>query len=210
MNKVYFTKVFKGYSPEEVEAFIIKLNSDMQQKQQEFAAETKKLSGEIAELKKRFEDTIAENENLAKANRALTEEKQSLLTELKELSEAKTPAAPIQTEARPVARETGSGEDYKKLCEQMGERILVADMRAEEIIKEAKYQAEALLAKARADADGEIQRLVTEAKRRVDSAYRAVEELEKKQIFIAAGLEQARKHISDILAEAESLASAVK
>ncbi|PKM63074.1 MAG: hypothetical protein CVU97_01970 [Firmicutes bacterium HGW-Firmicutes-21] len=198
MNKIYFTKVFKGYSPDEVEAFIIKLNTELQQKQQDFATETRKLSGEIIEIKQRFEETIAINERLTEEVQRLNAERQNFIEQQKPSVEKIT--APVE----PIIRTEENG-DYKKLCERMGERLLVADVRAEEIVKTAQREAKDILAKATDEAGEEINRLVEEASKRAESVYKAIDEYEKKQVFINAGLEQARKHIYEAIAEVEAL-----
>ena len=268
MNKIYFSKVFKGYSPEEVEAFIIKLNTDFQQKQQEFAAETKRLNNEIEEQKLRFEETlsanerlvienrelVAANEQLAQANHALdelvkqlNEEKQNLLKEIKvledkkisELSAAVAPeernefgkfvedvlVIPEETVAQKnapeenmpqesaseveapevVSAESFKSEDYRRLCEQMGEKLLIADKRAQEIINEARVEADKILENAIEGANVEVKKLIAEAKSKAETVKNIVDEYEKKQVFISAGLEQARKHISEAIGEVEAL-----
>lgn len=212
MNKVYFTKVFKGYSPEEVEAFIIKLNSDIQQKQQDFAAETKRLNSDLNELRNRFEDTISANDRLEKENEQLNSEKQELIDKIKCLSEEKkAPLSDKETsEDKPSGEDSKFSYEYKKLCEQMGERLLVADMRADEIVQEAQRKANKILAKAADTADEEIQKLIDRANTRMRNIYKAIEEYEKKQVSISSGLEQARKYITDAIGEVEALISADK
>lgn len=247
MNKIYFSKVFKGYSPEEVEAFIIKLNTDFQQKQQEFAAESKRLNNEIAEIKQRFEETLATNERLVSENKELvsaneklleenqelenqvkqlTEEKQELLNQLKAYeerpAEPDAPSAPVAlSEAENSAEEVADfqeekqqaatnpeslkSDEYRRLCEQMGEKLLIADKRAQEIINEARLEANKIVENAIEDANVEVRKLIVEAKHRAETVYAVINEYEKKQVFISAGLEQARKHISDAVSEVEAL-----
>lgn len=216
MNKIYFTKVFKGYSPEEVEAFIIKLNNDFQQKQQEFAAETKRLNNENEELKRRFEETQSENERLTQEKNALeelikqlTQEKQELLDRIQALQGKMERAAASEPEAveapEPAARqceppaedhtEDYKSEEYRRLCEQMGEKLLIADKRAQEIINEAREEANRIIETAVSEANAEVKKLIAEAKQKAETVYRMISEYEKKQTVISAGLEQAHKQI---------------
>lgn len=215
MNKIYFNKVFKGYSPEEVEAFIIKLNNDLQQKQQEFTDNIKRLNSENAEMKNHYEETLSLNDKLIEENRNLTIEKQTLQNEINKLSAEKN-EAPVRIVEAPVALSLPMNDDdesklrYRQLCEQMGEKLLVADTRAEEIINRAQSDAEQILAKARASADDEIIRLIAEANKRAGSIYKIIAEYEKKQLYISAGLDQIRKHVADSIGEVEALISAEK
>jgi cell division septum initiation protein DivIVA len=243
MNKIYFSKVFKGYSPEEVEAFIIKLNTDFQQKQQECAAEAKRLNNEIEEIKQRFEETLSTNERLVGENkeltaanekllqenqelenqvRQLTQEKQNLLNDINSsveekpfepgvLFEADTEIEddlteditelPAEKPQNTLKTESLKSEDYRRLCEQMGEKLLIADKRAQEIINEAKQEAERIVENAIGEANIEVRKLIAEAKNRAEIIYSIFSEYEKKQVFISAGLEQARKHISEAISE---------
>lgn len=245
MNKIYFSKVFKGYSPEEVEAFIVKLNTDFQQKQQEFAAESKRLSNENEELKRRFEETLSANERLVSENRELTaanekllqeksaleeqisiltKEKQELLDKIqalqkhKELAAAPVPESVEKSELNTkndAAREEMKpdfykSEEYRRLCEQMGEKLLIADKRAQEIISEAREEANKILENAVSEANIEVKKLIAEAKRRAETVNIIINEYEKKQVFISAGLEQARKHISEAISEVEALIASKK
>lgn len=253
MNKIYFSKVFKGYSPEEVEAFIIKLNTDFQQKQQEFAAETKRLNNEIEETKLRFEETLSANERLVSENKELvaaneqlsqanqeldelvkklSEEKQNLLEEIKALEERKcaepsvTNAPEAETdpekyteeilvlpeEKAPEAAvaESIKSDDYRRLCEQMGEKLLIADKRAQEIINEARQEASNIIENAVEGANIEVKKLIAEAKNRAETVNSLIDEYEKKQVFISAGLEQARKHITEAIGEVEALIASKK
>jgi len=200
-NKIYFTKVFKGYSPDEVESFIIKLNSEFQQKQQDFEAQTKRFNNEIAELKQRFEETIASNEKLSAENKQLKQDYAKIIEE-------KRSAAPTVSTPEKKNDAGDDGRDYKRLCEQMGEKLLVAEMRADEIIKQAQRKADDVLDHSSEKAAQEIQRVIEEAKKRAEGIYKSIESYEKKQVFISAGLDQARKHISDAISEVESLISA--
>lgn len=254
MNKIYFTKVFKGYSPEEVEAFIMKLNTDFQQKQQEFSAEAKRLNNEIEEIKQRFEVTLSANERLVGENKELTEanerllqEKQSLEEQVKQLTEEKQnllnelrsseqaePSVVFEPEAEnaeeeavaqeeepevampeaakpePVKTESLKSEEYRKLCEQMGEKLLIADKRAQEIINEAREEAARIVESAIDEANIEVRRLISEAKNRAETVNVVISEYEKKQVFISAGLEQARKHITEAIGEVEALIASKK
>lgn len=214
LNKIYFTKVFKGYNPEEVEAFIIKLNNDLQQKQMEFTDATKRLNSELNEIKKHFEETISKHEKLTDENHDLIIEKQNLQNEIKKLS-AEINERPVEKiiiekiEQKPEVIYSDENKiHYKQLCEQMGEKLFFADMRADEIIKKAQHEANLILAKAESDAGLEILRLVAEANKRSESIFKVISEYEKKQVFISAGLDQARKHITDAIGEVEALISA--
>lgn len=206
MNKIYFTKVFKGYSPEEVEDFIIKLNNDLQQKQMEFSDVTKRLNSELTELQKHFEETISKNEKLVEENRNLNIEKQSLQNEIEKNNTEKPEFSKVQ----PMEESNENKLHYKQLCEQLGEKMLIADMRADEIIKNAQQEASTIIAKAEVDAGEEISCLVAAANKRTEVIYKIIEEYEKKQVFINAGLDQARKHITDAIGEVETLISTNK
>ncbi|HAN20754.1 MAG TPA: hypothetical protein DCP51_03635 [Clostridiales bacterium] len=206
MNKIYFSKVFKGYSPEEVEAFIIKLNNDLHQKQQEFSDTTKRLNSELSELKKHFDEVISQKEVLTEENRTLCIEKQNLQNEIKRLSAEKTERPVVQA----VIETDINKMNYKQLCEQLGEKMLIADLRADEIIKNAKQEANVILFKAESNAGDEINRLVAEANKRIELVYNAIDEFGKKHIFINAGLDQVQKYISDAIREVEALISTNK
>jgi len=208
LNKIYFTKVFKGYSPEEVEAFIIKLNNDLQQKQQEFSDVTKRLNSEIVEMKKHFDEALLENEKLKEENRNLSIEKQNLQNDIKIIPEVKK-EIPVKIAEYSVVQSEGEESKlrYKQLCEQMGERLLVADIRADEIIKKAQNEAEEIITHAQTDAGEVIKSLVAGANKRAESIYKIIDEYEKKQIYISAGLDQVRKHITDSIGEVEALIS---
>lgn len=214
MNKIYFSKVFKGYKPEEVESFILKLNSDFQQKQRNFAAESKRLSSEIAQLKQSLEEKTAENNKLIAQNRELKNENQRLSTMENRQKEQPDNTISLSKEEEPSAGpEEAKPEDqneYKKACAQIGERILIADKRAEEIVKEAKAEADRILAKAEESADEEIKRIIDKANGRIHAIYKTIAEFEKNQLCISAGLEQARKHITDTINEVEALKSSAK
>lgn len=213
MNKIYFNKVFKGYSPEEVEAFIIKLNNDLQQKQQEFTDVTKRLNSENAEMKKHYDETLSANERLLEENRNLGIEKHNLQNEIMKLSaeKAEAPVRIIEVPVAPIVPVQTTSEDeeskqrYKHFCEQMGEKLLIADARAEEIIKKAQSEAYEIMTKAKSNADQDIKVLVADAFKRAGNIYKMIEEYEKKQQSIGEGLEQIRKHISDSIGEVQAL-----
>ena len=215
MNKIYFNKVFKGYSPEEVEAFIIKLNSDIQQKQVEYSDTVKRLNSEKDEITRKYEESLSQLEKLTFEISNLETDKHNLQKEIDRLSaqpdkpEEKTPAPEVSSaDAGETDGDKESQLKYKQLCEQMGEKLLIADVRSQEIIQKAKAEAQEILAKAKTEADNEIMRLVAEADKRAGSIYRMISEYEKKQVFISAGLDQVRKQIAESICAVEALLSA--
>lgn len=196
-NSVYFNKVFKGYSPDEVESFIKKLNSDYIKKQQENYSKIKLLNTESEQLRRELEEALFENKDI----KNLLVEKERVILELTEsLDRAKA-----ELTSRP--KQIIANGQEQSVNRQTQQQILTAEAKAEEIISEAKRKAEEIVAKEREKATRDIKKLTAETKRRSQVVLNNIETFEKKQSAINAGLEHAKKHLGESIKDLDALSN---
>jgi cell division septum initiation protein DivIVA len=65
---------------------------------------------------------------------------------------------------------------YQRLCADMGEKLLLAEVKASEIIDEANAKAEKIIADARLDANKEVEEILEDAKLSSEGIKKAVSE----------------------------------
>lgn len=125
-----------------------------------------------------------------------------------ELSEMRSTA-----EATAKAHEESLAEkqlEYDKLCAEIGEKMVVADKRAAEIIKNAEKEANLTISLAkqngeneakviRTRAEEEANRLIDETKRKCESLTAAAEEFRQRQSEMAQSISETEKRFGDAL-----------
>ncbi len=177
LAETYFKKRFRGYDPEQVDAFIISLSDTYDRNESDFnedlrnaEAENARLREEIAEMREYIEDLAANHEaTLAKKQ-----------------------------------------EEYDILYAQIGEKMVVADSRAEEIVRSAEKEANLIIAEAqqkgeaeakaiRQSAEEEAKNLIDETRRKCADISAAAEEFRMKQEEMNRSMSETEKRFGDAL-----------
>ena len=130
MAETYFKKTFKGYNPEQVDAFIISLSDN-------------------------YENNLKEHDS---ALRAAEAENARLLEEIAELTN--TIEANAQNYEEQLAKKQ---EEYDRLYAEIGEKMVIADTRAAEIVKNAEKEAAFIIAEARINSENEAKAMREQA-----------------------------------------------
>ena len=179
LAETYFKKRFRGYDPEQVDAFIISLSDTYNRNEENYnedlrnaESENSRLREEIAEMRKYIEELAATHEaNLAKKQ-----------------------------------------EEYDILYAQIGEKMVVADSRAEEIVRSAEKEANLIIAEARQkgeneaktireNAEAEAKSLIEETQRKCSDISAAAEEFRMKQEEMNKSMSETEKRFGDALSK---------
>jgi cell division initiation protein len=156
LAETYFKKTFKGYNPEQVDAFIISLSDN-------------------------YENNLKEHDS---ALRAAEAENARLLEEIAELNmtiESNT--------ANYEAQLAKKQEDYDRLYAEIGEKMVIADTRAAEIVKNAEKEAAFIIAEARINSENEAKAMREQAEA---EASRLIESTRSQCAEISAKAEEFR------------------
>ncbi len=79
-----------------------------------------------------------------------------------------------------------SKKKYEKLCTDMGEKLLLAEVKASEVIEEANKKAEKIIADARINANEQVESILADAKLSSEGIKKAAEEYSAKEREIMA------------------------
>ena len=179
LAETYFSKSFRGYNPEQVDAFIISLSDSYdanlkasEEKLRVAEADKAKLRDEISELRRYVEETAARHE-------------EELLRKQ---------------------------EEYDRLYSQIGEKMVIADTRAAEIIKNAEKEAAFIVSEARqsleeeartikANAEAEASKLIEETRAKCADISARAEEFRLKQDEVNRTILETEKQFDDALAK---------
>lgn len=153
-----FTEAKKGYDKEEVNNFIKQINEANEAKLAEKDEKIKSLENEIKRLTKKCEAVKNDSKE--------EDSKESKIESDENLEAAK--------------------KKYEKLCTDMGEKLLLAEVKASEVIEEAEKKAEKIVADARIDANDQIEKILEDAKASCDGIKKAVSEYSAKEREILA------------------------
>ena len=168
-ERAYFSKVFKGYDPDEVNAFLVKLNDEFAQKEQAWEQAKKELEDRLAAAEREIADLRARQAG-ASAPAALEEKRR----------------------------------EYEALCADVGARMMQADKRAEEIIKNAGREASLVTLRATEEARADAKRLLDETRAGCAAIDAAVTAFRAQQDEIEQTLRRAEALVVDAVAALES------
>ena len=101
-------------------------------------------------------------------------------------------------------------KEYDALCAEIGEKMVIADKRAADIIKSAEKEAELILTDARRSseneakairmrAEGEAQKLIEDTRRRCDTLSAAAEEFRARQNEMSMSMRETENRFADAL-----------
>ncbi len=177
MTETYFRKIFKGYDPAQVDAFIIALSDTYEKCEKDLEEEKRALEIENQKLSAKIEELQAQMEEMAK------EHEQALLEKQKE---------------------------YEALYAKIGERMLRADQRADDIIKTAETEASDLVEQARQSSEYEARntrkqaeeqaaKLIDATRKRCDSLSAAAEEFRMRQYEMNKSMFETEKRFESAL-----------
>lgn len=135
---------------------------------------------------------------LLELNRSFAEKEAALQDQIKQLSDSlaevkKSLECCEQQKAETIESYTAQLQEKEKECAAMhasiGQRMMAADSRAEDILSEAQKQADDLLREARARAACEAERIVTETKQRCEVIGAAAAEFSFRMNAIASEMQ---------------------
>ncbi len=160
----------------------------------------------VDEFITQLSDTYASNtKSLEEQIKALQSENQQLKSELTEARAQAEEAA----EAHRVELESVQTV-YDALCAEIGEKMVTADKRAAEIVKNAEKEAELVSTTARqkgeneakairAQAEEEAARMIEETRRKCEGLFAAAEEFRKRQDEMSRSMTETEKRFGDAL-----------
>lgn len=177
LAETYFKKIFKGYDPAQVDAFIISLSDKYEECEKDFAEQKRALEIENEKLRGKIQELEAQLEEAAK------EHEQALIEKQKE---------------------------YDALCAQIGERMIRADQRADDIIKTAETEASDLVEQARQaseyearttrkQAEEEAAKIIDATRKKCDSLSAAAEEFRMRQYEMSKSMSETEKRFESAL-----------
>lgn len=137
--------------------------------------------------------------------RTLESENQKLLEQIEELK-----AQAIEAEKEFEAKLLEKQKEYDALCAQIGERMIRADQRADDIIKTAENEATGLVEQARQtseyearntrrQAEEEATKIINETRRKCDSLSAAAEEFRMRQYEMSRSMSETEKRFESAL-----------
>lgn len=179
MAVAYFNKSLKGYNTAEVDAFIINLVKDSEEKLKEMSEEARLLRGQINDKSSEIEGLRAETERLCADY------------------EARLAASDAQYQALCAKL----GEKLHTADERASAIISDAESKRDAILAEAETQRENILSEAKLKAEADSRAMLAETKNRLTALERAAEDFTRRQQDIAAGLEQAKRSIQEGLSD---------
>lgn len=155
---VYFRTSLGGFNREDVNGYIEKLNAEFAERERAAKRKTDALESKIAELEgvraeletalaraATLEEEAKARENLVAEQLSRIEEQNRLIESLRrESSEAKNRAEGLDERLASLSDAIAKSEKYDDVSAQIGEIILSAQSTAEDIIENAKREADAL------------------------------------------------------------------
>lgn len=153
-------------------------------------------------------DTYEQNEKeLADGIRMLEAENEKLRNEIAELREFAENSA-LEHEAEIQKKHL----EYEALCAEVGEKMIVADKRAAEIIKNAEKEARLILTQARQSSDNEARairaraeedaaRLISETQAKCESISKAAEEFRERQNEMQRSIAETETRFASVLSK---------
>ncbi len=153
-------------------------------------------------------DKYAENEKeMSERIHALESENESLLNELSEMRSLAEQTAK-EHEAELVEKQA----EYDALCAEIGEKMVVADKRAAEIIKNAEKEAALILTRARQSGENEARvirtraeeeatKMIDDTRKRCESLSAAAEEFRIRQSEMNRSMSETEKRFGDALSK---------
>ncbi len=108
--------------------------------------------------------------------------------EIKRLSKRAESASKVEKEIAPMEDEDleASKKKYERLCADMGEKLLLAEVKASEIVDEAKEKGEKIIADARIEANKQVEAILKDASLSADGIKKAAAEYMAKEREIMA------------------------
>lgn len=161
---------------------------------------------EVDEFIVALSDRYTQNENeLTDRLRAAEAENERLKSEISELR-----AENDQSERDHAAELIEKQKEYDILCAEIGEKMVLADKRAADIIKNAEKEAELILTDARRSseneakairmrAEGEAQKLIDDTKRKCESVSAAADEFRARQNEMNQSIRETESRFADAL-----------
>ncbi len=111
----------------------------------------------------------AHEATLAEKNKRIKE----LEDEVRKLSQnASAPAAPVEAPAGEDLEEIK--KKYERLCADMGEKLLLAEVKASEVIDEANKKADLIIAEARIKANDQVAAILEDAEKSSEGIKKAI------------------------------------
>ena len=161
---------------------------------------------EVDEFIISLSDKYSQNENeLISKLRAAEVENERLKNEIAQLR-----ATNDQNERDYAAELVAKQKEYDVLCAEIGEKMVLADKRASDIIKSAEKEAELILTNARRSseteakairmrAEGEATKLIEDTKRKCESVSAAAEEFRARQNEMNQSIRETESRFADAL-----------
>lgn len=161
---------------------------------------------EVDEFIVSLSDKYSQNENeLTDKLRAAEVENERLKNEIAQLR-----AANDQNERDHAAELVAKQKEYEVLCAEIGEKMVLADKRASEIIKSAEKEAELIVTNARRSseteakairlrAEGEATKLIEDTKRKCESVSAAADEFRARQNEMNQSIRETETRFADAL-----------
>ncbi len=164
--------------------------------------DTKQVDEFIISLSDKYEEN---EKQLSEEIRALKAENESLRDEISQLNQDAEAAEEAHLSALDEKQ-----KEYDALCAEIGERMVVADKRAEEIIKNAEKEASLILTKARQEsenqarmmrfqAEAEASKIIEETQKQCASISAAAEEFRARQNEMSKSMFETEKRFGDAL-----------
>ncbi len=164
--------------------------------------DTKQVDEFIISLSDKYEEN---EKQLAEEIRTLEAANESLRDEISRLNQEAVDAEQAHLSALEEKQ-----KEYDALCAEIGERMVIADKRAEEIIKNAEKEASLILTKARQEsenqarmmrfrAEAEASKIIEETQKQCASISAAAEEFRARQNEMSRSMFETEKRFGDAL-----------
>ena len=177
MAETYFKKVFKGYDPAQVDAFIVSMSDkyeeiekDFVEQKRAFEAENANLSAKITELQEQLEQSAREHE-------AALEEKQK---------EYEALYAKI-------------GERMARADQRADDIIKTAETEANDLMENARVTSEYEARSTRRQAEEEAEKIINETRKKCDTLAAAAEEFRMRQYEMSRSMQETEKRFESAL-----------
>ncbi len=179
MAVAYFNKSFKGYNTDEVDAFIINLVKDSEDKLKEMSEEMRLLRGQINDMEQQLKQCRAENEAMC----AEYEEK------------LKASEAQYQGLCAQIGEKLNTADERAKAI------VAEAERKRRQILADAEKQRYSIISEARRKAEEDSRAIISDTKSRLAVLEKAAASFTQRQKDIAEGLEMAKRSIEEGLSD---------
>lgn len=201
-NKL-FSRSLRGYSPEEVIAYIEELDRSAKSSKEELEARIDELLGEIDALRKVDEENAGLKEKIAEAENKISgleeenarlrndaeNQRLALTAQGDKLSEAESEKtalkADLENAAVKIAAMEKNAKDYEEVLSNVNTILATARRDAENLVSEASAKADGIVADAAAKAREEAERTMAESDEKLSENMKKVKYLYRRQDELA-------------------------